>query len=213
MPLITIPRIQAIAAAFLQNWNNPMRTAQPAFIQLATLLKQVFPATSFGVGAPTSLPGVSQPGDLYLDVHAGIIYIYKDTNVWAASGGGGGGVSQILAGTGISISPLGGTGIVTVSATGTGGAAGVLDTEGLPLAAYGYREILPAGNPFPTTINWWDSPSKTQLQYSKALTLNAQQNPTQIQWKFYVAGVLQATVTDTISYSGPFETTRTRTVV
>ena len=41
--------------------------------------------------------------------------------VWAASGGGGGGVTQIIAGTGVTISPTGGTGAVTINATGGGG--------------------------------------------------------------------------------------------
>lgn len=41
--------------------------------------------------------------------------------VWAASGGGGGGVTQIIAGTGVTISPTGGTGAVTINATGSGG--------------------------------------------------------------------------------------------
>jgi hypothetical protein len=42
------------------------------------------------------------------------------TAVISASGGGGGGVTQIIAGTGISISPVGGTGAVTINATGGG---------------------------------------------------------------------------------------------
>lgn len=40
------------------------------------------------------------------------------TNRLLVSGTGGGGVTQIIAGTGISISPAGGTGNVTISATG-----------------------------------------------------------------------------------------------
>lgn len=36
------------------------------------------------------------------------------------SGGGGGGVTQILAGTNITVSPVGGTGVVTVNSTGGG---------------------------------------------------------------------------------------------
>lgn len=36
-------------------------------------------------------------------------------------GGGGGGVTQIVAGTNVTISPIGGTGVVTINATGGGG--------------------------------------------------------------------------------------------
>lgn len=48
---------------------------------------------------------------------------YDDANneVFADNTGGGGGVTQIVAGTGISISPAGGTGVVTINATGGGG--------------------------------------------------------------------------------------------
>lgn len=38
------------------------------------------------------------------------------TSYYALSGAGGGGVTQIVAGTGVSVSPSGGTGVVTISA-------------------------------------------------------------------------------------------------
>jgi hypothetical protein len=41
------------------------------------------------------------------------------TSTISATGGGGGGVTQILAGTGVTVSPVGGTGAVTVNATAT----------------------------------------------------------------------------------------------
>jgi hypothetical protein len=43
----------------------------------------------------------------------------------AATGGGGGGVTQIIAGTNITISPTGGTGVVTINSTGSGGTGAV----------------------------------------------------------------------------------------
>jgi hypothetical protein len=43
------------------------------------------------------------------------------TSYYALAGAGGGGVSQIVAGTGISVSPVGGTGVVTISAPITTG--------------------------------------------------------------------------------------------
>lgn len=45
----------------------------------------------------------------------------------AATGGGGGGVTQIVAGTNITISPAGGTGVVTINASGGGGGGSVPD--------------------------------------------------------------------------------------
>jgi hypothetical protein len=40
---------------------------------------------------------------------------------WAPGGGGSAGVTQIIAGTNVTISPVGGTGVVTINATGGGG--------------------------------------------------------------------------------------------
>jgi hypothetical protein len=56
------------------------------------------------------------------------------TELEAFTGGGGSGVTQILAGTNVTVSPVGGTGIVTVNATGGGGGGGdmyksVYDTD------------------------------------------------------------------------------------
>jgi hypothetical protein len=56
------------------------------------------------------------------------------TELEAFTGGGGSGVTQILAGTNVTVSPAGGTGIVTVNATGGGGGGGdmyksVYDTD------------------------------------------------------------------------------------
>ena len=42
------------------------------------------------------------------------------TSTISATGGGGGGVTQIIAGTGVTVSPAGGTGAVTINATGGG---------------------------------------------------------------------------------------------
>ena len=47
----------------------------------------------------------------------------------AESGGSGGGVTQIVAGTGISVSPPGGTGVVTVTATGGSGGGNAYDAS------------------------------------------------------------------------------------
>lgn len=45
---------------------------------------------------------------------------------WAAPGGGGGGVTQIVAGTNVTISPAGGTGVVTINSIGGGGGGTIL---------------------------------------------------------------------------------------
>lgn len=77
-----------------------------------------------------------------------------------------------------------------------------------------YKEILPAGNPFPTQAIWWESSSKLKKIVELNVTRDSQKKPMSEEWKMYnIDGVsVLTTVTDAISYSGVFETTRTRTI-
>ena len=80
-------------------------------------------------------------------------------------------------------------------------------------ASGAYKETLPAGNPFPTSVIWWESSSKLQKIVERTVTWTGA-NPTTDEWKMYDADgiTVLVTVSDSISYSGPFETTRTRTI-
>lgn len=80
-------------------------------------------------------------------------------------------------------------------------------------ASGAYKEILPSANPFPTSVIWWSSAAKLKKIVEKTITYTGA-NPTTIVWKSYASdGVtVLATVSDAISYSGPFETVRTRTI-
>jgi hypothetical protein len=75
-----------------------------------------------------------------------------------------------------------------------------------------YKETTPA-SPFPTLEVWWESSSKLKKIVELATTWTGVNIP-QEQWKVYdVDGsTVLATVTDSISYSGVFETSRTRTI-
>jgi len=75
-----------------------------------------------------------------------------------------------------------------------------------------YKETTPTG-PFPTLEVWWESAAKLKKIVQLATTWTGV-NITQEQWKVYdVDGsTALATVTDSISYSGVFETSRTRTI-
>ena len=80
-------------------------------------------------------------------------------------------------------------------------------------ASGAYREVTPSANPFPTAVIWYDDNTKAKKLVEK-LTSYTGPNPTQIQWKMYDTDgtTVLATVTDAITYSGVFETSRTRTI-
>lgn len=83
------------------------------------------------------------------------------------------------------------------------------------IADVGYREILPAGSPFPTSITWWETEAKQQKIAEQTITRNAFQMPTQVVTNLYGSdGVtVYRTVTDVIGYANNvFENTRTRSV-
>jgi hypothetical protein len=76
-----------------------------------------------------------------------------------------------------------------------------------------YKETLPAASIFPTSVIWWESSSKLKKIVEKTITWTGV-NPTTIEWEIYDTdgSTVLATITDAISYSGIFETTRTRTI-
>jgi len=80
-------------------------------------------------------------------------------------------------------------------------------------ASGAYKETLPSADPFPTSIIWWESSGKTQKIVELSITWSGA-FATVMEWKVYDEDgtTLLATVSDAISYSGAFETTRTRTI-
>jgi hypothetical protein len=85
-------------------------------------------------------------------------------------------------------------------------------------ASGAYKETLPAADPFPTSVIWWESSSKLKKIVEKTITRSGggatNITPTPIVWKVYDTdgSTVLATVSDAITYSGPFETVRTRTI-
>ena len=84
----------------------------------------------------------------------------------------------------------------------------------LEFASGAFKETLPSGSPFPTSEIWYESAAKLDKIVELSITRGAGKRPVTEEWKMYDtdgSSVLE-TITDTILYSGPFETTRTRTI-
>jgi hypothetical protein len=74
-----------------------------------------------------------------------------------------------------------------------------------------YREIT--GTVFPTAIIWYDQAGAGKKKIVEKLISWTGAFPSTITWKVYDSSeTLLATVTDTITYSGPFETSRLRSI-
>lgn len=71
-----------------------------------------------------------------------------------------------------------------------------------------------AGTPFPSSETWYVDSTLAQTIVAKTITRNANTTPSTVQWQIFgLDGVsVLATVSDAISYSGVFETSRTRTI-
>lgn len=84
--------------------------------------------------------------------------------------------------------------------------------EGFATGAF--HETLPSGSPFPDSYIWWESASKIDKIVELTVTRGAGQKPTTETWKVFDTdgSTVLAIVSDSISYSGPFETSRTRTI-
>lgn len=75
-----------------------------------------------------------------------------------------------------------------------------------------FKETLPTGSMFPTSVIWWESSSKLKKIVERVITWTGI-NVTTDQWKVYDTdgSTVLVTVTDSITYSGIVENTRTRT--
>lgn len=78
-------------------------------------------------------------------------------------------------------------------------------------ASGAYREVT--GTSFPTAIVWWETSSKLKKIVERLLTWTGV-NLTTDKWKVYDTdgSTVLWTVTDAVSYSGVFESNRTRTI-
>ena len=74
---------------------------------------------------------------------------YYNGSAWVSAEGGGG-VTQIVAGTNVTISPAGGTGVVTINASGGGGGAGGVHQLTNPISNVRYSGRLSGGALFST---------------------------------------------------------------
>lgn len=92
-----------------------------------------------------------------------------------------------------------------------------LADEGGPFEGFSsgaFQETLPAADPFPTSIIWWTSAGKVAKIVEETITYNPDNTVATDEWKVYAVdgSTVLATVTDTITYSGVFEVSRTRAI-
>lgn len=83
-------------------------------------------------------------------------------------------------------------------------------------ASGAFKETLPFGNPFPTSVTWYLDVAKTKKLVEKFITYSPTKQVTQIHWNMYdFDGVTVVhTVIDNITYvNNAFEGTRTRTII
>jgi hypothetical protein len=82
-------------------------------------------------------------------------------------------------------------------------------------ASGAFKETLPFGSPFPTSVTWYLDVAKTKKLVEKFITYSPTKQVTQIHWNMYdFDGVtIVHTVIDDITYvNNAFEGTRTRTI-
>jgi len=139
-------------------------------------------------------------------------------------------------GTGVTIdgsNNISTSGSLTASSLSVGGSPGVSESSHETLrqlihfidegpadgfASGAYKEILPTGNPFPTSVTWYVDNTKAKKIVEKLITRSGggatNVAPTPVVWKVYATDgtTVLHTVSDAITYSGSFETTRTRTI-
>lgn len=78
-------------------------------------------------------------------------------------------------------------------------------------ASDAYRELTPFGNPFPTNVTWYTDTSKGSKIIEKIIVWSIP-FPIIITWNMYDSdgSTILESLTDTLTYSGPFEISRIR---
>lgn len=92
-----------------------------------------------------------------------------------------------------------------------------LSSEGGPFEGFtsgAFLEVLPAANAFPLSWTWWTNSGKTARIVDLVITRNSNKTPSVETWRAFASDgtTVVSTAVDTISYSGIFELSRTRTI-
>jgi hypothetical protein len=117
-----------------------------------------------------------------------------------------------------------------IAAGGSGGDDSAADTDehetlrqlihfvdegpGHGFAASAYKVSLPTGSPFPVSMTWYLDAAHTIKLVDKLVTYSVNKFPIVLEWRMYASdGVtIIHTVTDSITYSSAFESTRVRII-
>ncbi len=81
-------------------------------------------------------------------------------------------------------------------------------------ASGAYRESAYSSTPWPDSVTWYVDASKAAKIIEKVLTRNGSQQVTTVLWRLYASNgsTVVSTVTDTVTYTGAVESSRTRTI-
>lgn len=186
--------------AWLNNWINVRVATYPAWVEsFADEIYRVVPGLTIGT---TEIANPLDPPQNQYYIPAGGVTGEKDGELYLSSDLAPAQVWIWYNGAWSGLSAGAGSGATSIAVRFK--YEDDVDDAGL------YREIT--GSPFPSAIIWWTDGTKTVKVKEILITRNGSQNPTTVVYKFYDNGVLAKTYTDTILYSGVFETSRTRSI-
>jgi len=194
------------------------------------------------IASGSSLPASGTAGEIFWNSSDNVLYRRDNTNMFwqaaqATNAGADAAASYVLVNLTGSLPNsryITGSSGITVTDNGPSGSLVISETQPFTSQSHaalrqlihlsdgdGPYEAFPPGAvndtgpiPFSTASIWYTDASRTKKIVEKNVVRNSNKTPMTIQWKVYDSNgvTVLATATDAITYSGVFETSRTRTI-